>query len=73
MLDAHCADLGRNPGEITRSVHLAWAADNDPGALAERAAEFVAVGANQVIFSMCAPYRATVLEPLAHALTANQT
>lgn len=73
VLDAHCAELGRDPGEITRSVHLAWAADDDPGALAERAAEFVAVGAQQVIFSMRAPYRASGLEPLAQAITARQS
>lgn len=72
VLDDHCATVGRDPKEITRSVHLAWAADADPQQLADQAAEFVEAGVQQVIFSMRAPYRADVLEPLANAIRATQ-
>lgn len=68
VLDEHCARIGRDPAEITRSVQFPWAADDDPVALAERAATFVAAGVDQVNFSMRGPYRADLLEPLAAAI-----
>lgn len=72
VMNDHCAAVGRDPDEITRSVHLAWSVDDDPSALADRAAEFVAAGAQQIVFSMRAPYRADVLEPLADAIGATR-
>lgn len=73
VLDEHCAKVGRDPKDIKRSVHIAWAADADPNQLADRAAEFVAVGAEQIVFSMRGPYRADLLEPLAHAIEATRS
>lgn len=70
ILDEHCAKVGRDPKEIKRSMHLAWAVDDDPRQLADRAAEFVAAGAEQIVFSMRGPYRADLLEPLANAIEA---
>ncbi|MDO5500762.1 MAG: TIGR03560 family F420-dependent LLM class oxidoreductase [Propionibacteriaceae bacterium] len=72
VLDAHCADVGRDPAEITRSIHLAWSDGADPAQLAEQAATFAAVGVQQIVFSMRAPYRAAALEPLARAIQATQ-
>ncbi|OYO18649.1 LLM class F420-dependent oxidoreductase [Enemella dayhoffiae] len=72
VMNSHCADIGRDPVEITRSVHLAWADGADPGQLAEEAAGYAAAGADQIVFSMRGPYRAASLEPLANALIANR-
>ena len=72
ILDAHCEAIGRDPAAIRRSIHLMWAADDDPRALADRAYEFGAAGVDLVIFSMRGPYEVRLLEPLAsaaHALT----
>jgi F420-dependent oxidoreductase-like protein len=68
VLKGHCADVGRDPSEILRSVHVMWPATADPAELAERAAEFAEVGVDLVIFSMRGPYEARLLEPLASAL-----
>lgn len=70
VVDGHCADLGRDPSELTRSIQLAWADGDDPQELADRAAAFAAVGVDQINFSMRAPYRVGGLEPLADALRA---
>jgi F420-dependent oxidoreductase-like protein len=69
LLDECCAAIGRNPSQIRRSVHLLWPEEADPSALAASAAEYADAGADLVIFSMRAPYRAARLEPLAKALT----
>lgn len=68
VLLEHCAEIGRDPGTILRSVHLFWEADADVKALAEKASTFEAVGVDLVIFSMRGPYEARLLEPLANAL-----
>jgi len=39
ILDAHCADVGRDPAEIRRSVQVRYAGDDD--AFLRSAAEFV--------------------------------
>ena len=39
MLDAHCADVGRDPAEIRRSVQVRYAGDDE--ALLRSAGEFV--------------------------------
>ena len=70
VLDERCADIGRDPGEIRRSVHLMWPEESDPAEMAETAAEFGAAGVDLVIFSMRAPYKAARLEPLVNALRA---
>ncbi|MFV0260037.1 MAG: TIGR03560 family F420-dependent LLM class oxidoreductase [Acidimicrobiales bacterium] len=69
ILDGHCADIGRDPGEIRRSAHMSWAPADDPSKLADRAAELADAGVDEVIFSMRGPYRADLLEPLANAIT----
>jgi F420-dependent oxidoreductase-like protein len=68
VLDEHCGAIGRNPSEIRRSVHLMWAEDADPSAMAATAADYADVGVDLVIFSMRTPYRAARLRPLVDAL-----
>ena len=67
-LDQRCAEVGRNPAEIRRSVHLMWPDEADPSAMAASAADYAAAGVNLVIFSMRAPYRVARVEPLAKEL-----
>ncbi len=71
VLDGHCADAGRDPSRIRRSIHLMWQPDADPRQLAERAAQFGEAGADLVIFSMRGPYEVRLLEPLANAVRAS--
>jgi F420-dependent oxidoreductase-like protein len=67
-LVAHCERIGRDPGEIYRTAHIAWPVGSDPVRLAEQAAELAAAGVDQVIFSMRGPYRAIDIDPLGQAL-----
>ena len=68
ILDQRCAAIGRNPAEIRRSVHLMWAEEDDPAAVAASAREYGAAGVDLLIFSMRTPYKAARLEPLATAI-----
>jgi F420-dependent oxidoreductase-like protein len=70
LLDQRCTDIGRNPADIRRSVHLMWSEDADPSEMAAAAAGYAEVGVDLVIFSMRAPYHVARLEPLATALSA---
>ncbi|MBT8198906.1 MAG: LLM class F420-dependent oxidoreductase [Acidimicrobiia bacterium] len=70
ILVGHCAQVGRDPAEIRRSIHLRWAVDDDPAELADDAMRFGEVGVDVVVFSMRGPYLASLLEPLATALQA---
>jgi F420-dependent oxidoreductase-like protein len=70
VLLAHCADVGRDPEEIRRSVHVFWAHEDDPGALAERALTFGDAGVDVVVYSMRPPYDVARVEPLAESLVA---
>jgi F420-dependent oxidoreductase-like protein len=47
ILDAHCADVGRDPGEIRRSVQVRYAGDDD--ALLRSAEQFVARNVRELI------------------------
>jgi F420-dependent oxidoreductase-like protein len=67
-LQRHCADLGRDPRAITRSIHLAFPADADPASLAASAQPFFDAGVDVVVWSMRGPYRPELLEPLATEL-----
>jgi hypothetical protein len=47
VLDGHCADVGRDPTEIRRSVQIRVPAD--PAGLIDQVAGFVAVGVTEII------------------------
>ncbi len=68
VLYGHCEEVGRDPSEITLSVHLSYGPDDDPSALAETAQRRFAEGADMVVFSMTNPYHVSMVEPLARAL-----
>jgi F420-dependent oxidoreductase-like protein len=68
VLRGHCATVGRDPSEITRSIHLGFTPDSDPAELADQAASFFDVGVELVIWSMQGPMRPDRLGPFAAAL-----
>ncbi|MGA1075457.1 MAG: LLM class flavin-dependent oxidoreductase, partial [Ilumatobacteraceae bacterium] len=68
VLRGHCDEVGRDQAEITRSIHLAYGPDDDPGALADSAAGFFAAGVDVVVWSMRGPVRPARLPLLAAAL-----
>ena len=70
ILDQRCADIGRDPADIRRSVHLMWSEEADPSAMAATAVDYGEAGVDLVIFSMRAPYKVARLEPLVKALEA---
>jgi F420-dependent oxidoreductase-like protein len=70
VLRAHCADVGRDQSEITRSIHLGFGPDDEPSALADQAASFFEAGVDIVVWSMRGPTHPSRLAPLADALVA---
>lgn len=68
VLRDHCDAVGRDQGEIARSVHLGFPPDADVAQLADQAAGFFEAGVDIVIWSMRGPVDAARLEPLADAL-----
>ncbi|MFE3187943.1 LLM class flavin-dependent oxidoreductase [Nocardia sp. NPDC059240] len=55
MLDAHCAEIGRDPGEITRSVQ--YIVDYaDPAGTRATVLELIGAGFGHIVLSLRAPY-----------------
>jgi alkanesulfonate monooxygenase SsuD/methylene tetrahydromethanopterin reductase-like flavin-dependent oxidoreductase (luciferase family) len=55
MLDRCCAEIGRDPASITRSIVLPVSYD-DPGSTRDAIAEFTGAGFRHVVLSLPAPY-----------------
>jgi F420-dependent oxidoreductase-like protein len=70
VLHEHCNSVGRDPDEITCSVHLTWSHDDDPSRLADEAASRLGDGVDLIVFTMANPSDASMIEPLAKALLA---
>lgn len=70
VLREHCAEVGRDASQITRSVQIAMPADQPPEEAAATAAALGEAGVDLVIFTIRNPYRASLVEPLARALEA---
>ena len=68
VLLGHCADVGRDPAEIARSIHLGLDVDSDPSQLADQADEFFAAGVDLVVWSMRSSIEVGRIEPLAAVL-----
>ncbi|HVW44349.1 MAG TPA: LLM class F420-dependent oxidoreductase [Amycolatopsis sp.] len=67
VLHQHCADVGRDPKEITLSSHV-WLRDNDYAKAAATAAALGEMGLDLAIIYLPPPLSPAVLEPLAEAL-----
>lgn len=65
-----CNTIGRDPGEITTSVHLPYDPEQGPVACAQHAAELADAGVDLGIVYLPTPHRAGVLQPLADAFIA---
>jgi F420-dependent oxidoreductase-like protein len=68
VLREHCADVGRDPNEITVSTHLRPAEDGDVGRYVEQAEQYAAAGLDLGIVSLSPPHTPAVLEPIVNAL-----
>ena len=70
VLNAHCADIGRDPSEITRSVNVRVGGADVAAvsASAEQAAEYGALGVDLVIFNLPQPFDPAFLDLLAEAV-----
>jgi hypothetical protein len=68
VLYAHCAEVGRDPKEITLSSHVRLGDNGEPGPAAEAAAALGEVGLDLAIFQLRPPHTPAVLEPLADAV-----
>ncbi len=68
VLFAHCADIGRDPKEITLSSHVRLSADHDYAATADEVAGLAAQGLDLAIVYLRPPLTPAVLAPLADAL-----
>ena len=74
MLYGHCADIGRDPKEITLSSHVNLPADAGAsvaervGAVAERVASLAPEGLDLAIVYLREPLDPAILAPLAEAL-----
>jgi F420-dependent oxidoreductase-like protein len=68
VLHEHCADLGRDPKEITLSSHVRLGEDGDVARVAADAAALGEQGLDLAIVYLPPPHTPAVLEPLAEAL-----
>ena len=69
VLREHCDAVGRDQSEITRSVHLGFAEDDDPAELVDRAGSFFDAGVDLVVWSMRGAITPARVQTLASALT----
>jgi alkanesulfonate monooxygenase SsuD/methylene tetrahydromethanopterin reductase-like flavin-dependent oxidoreductase (luciferase family) len=68
ILEGHCQDVGRDPGEIDCSAHVRYSKGDDVSKLADEAARRFEVGVDVVIFTMGSPNDVSMIAPLADAL-----
>jgi alkanesulfonate monooxygenase SsuD/methylene tetrahydromethanopterin reductase-like flavin-dependent oxidoreductase (luciferase family) len=68
VLASHCADIGRDPKEITLSAHLRLESDRNYAKVVEDAAALAAEGLDLGIVYISPPHDPAVLEPLAEAI-----
>jgi F420-dependent oxidoreductase-like protein len=68
VLERHCAEVGRDPAEIERSVNVRLNAGKDPRSLQTAVAAWRDAGADVCIVYLGTPHDPAVMEPLAEAL-----
>jgi alkanesulfonate monooxygenase SsuD/methylene tetrahydromethanopterin reductase-like flavin-dependent oxidoreductase (luciferase family) len=59
LLDRYCAEIGRDPAAITRSIHLSVSYDQ-PGSTRDAIGKAIGAGFTHVIFGLPAPWPANV-------------
>lgn len=69
VLDEHCQEVGRDSADIDCSVHVRYTSDDDVSKVADQAASHHANGIDIVVFTLGSPNDASMLAPLAEALT----
>lgn len=67
LLDRYCAENGRDPASITRSIHLEVSYD-EPGSTRNAIAEAVGAGFQHVVLGLPSPYPAKVAQWVADEL-----
>jgi hypothetical protein len=70
VLAGHCADIGRDPQEITLSAHVRLDPQRNYGKVVEEATALGKEGLDLAIIHLPPPYDPAVLEPLANEITA---
>ena len=68
ILQEKCEEIGRDPNEITTSMHVWVENDTPPSATAETCARFAEAGADLSICYLMPPLLPQTLEPLANSL-----
>ncbi|MFI1912914.1 LLM class F420-dependent oxidoreductase [Nocardia sp. NPDC020380] len=68
VLHAHCADIGRDPREITLSSHVRLGEDGAFGPVVDQIAGLAAEGLDLAIVYLPTPHTPKILAPLAEAL-----
>lgn len=68
VLAAHCADFGRDPGDIRLSAHVRLGEDGDYQKVIDDAGALGAEGLDLAIVYLPQPHTPAVLEPLAEAI-----
>ncbi|XUL92350.1 LLM class flavin-dependent oxidoreductase [Streptomyces galilaeus] len=71
VLDAHCAELGRDPAAITRSVQVLVSYD-EPAATRETVGRLVDAGMNHIVLNLPRPYPRGVAHWLADEIIAGR-
>lgn len=71
VLDQHCADVGRDPAEIERSIHLPFDPDREAAEQVAGAAPFFEAGVDIVVWSWRGPVTVERLEGLVEAIEAS--
>ncbi|MBP2330433.1 alkanesulfonate monooxygenase SsuD/methylene tetrahydromethanopterin reductase-like flavin-dependent oxidoreductase (luciferase family) [Kibdelosporangium banguiense] len=69
LLDRYCAEIGRDPASITRSIHLSVSYD-EPGVTQDAIGEATDAGFQHIVLGLSAPYPADVARWVADKLIA---
>jgi alkanesulfonate monooxygenase SsuD/methylene tetrahydromethanopterin reductase-like flavin-dependent oxidoreductase (luciferase family) len=67
LLDRYCAEIGRDPASITRSIHLPVSYDQ-PGVVRDAIGEAIDAGFGHIVLGLSAPYPADVARWVAEEL-----
>ena len=71
LLDRYCAEIGRDPASITRSIHLTVAYDR-PGDTRQAIGEALEAGFTHLVLGLPAPYPVGVARRVADELIAGR-